>query len=533
MKFLKITAAALVLFCMNVSTYAADNMQIVKNMRLGWNLGNTFDSYGGGSDPDTAETYWVHVKTDKQMIDDIKAQGFNAVRIPVTWYEKVNNGKINADWLARVKEVVDYCIEDDMYVILNTHHEEGYIVPTYAKADSSEAYLRNLWSQIAPYFKDYDEHLVFETLNEPRITGDASEWTNGTEETRSVINRLNKAALEEIRKSGGNNSERLVMCPGNAASIPASTGFELPDDENIALSVHHYAPYGFAMDKDGTKYWGSEEDKTALDSELKGLYNRFVSKGVPVIIGEMGATDKMNTSARETWAKFYAQTAKSYGITCFVWDNNVITTDENDCREHYGLYNRNSHTWYYQSIAKAFSDGVNAAVPYTGGTSDPYTLVLFDRTVSLTGWDNESVGDPPELKEGYYITVKYSGDAPNLVFQNYTIDGEWNTIQPEKTENGVAYYSYNDIVNGCRAGYAKQNKMYVSAKGSSLSFSEVCVVTPHKTGDVSGDGKVNGTDAKIILLDISNIRKMLASDLLADIDGSGNVNLLDVIKALK
>ena len=525
--------AAFTLAFPQTGVFAADKtpQEIVDDMRLGWNLGNTLDSIGGGSDPNAAEVYWVGIKTDKQMIDDIKAKGFNTVRVPVSWGEKLTDGKISENWLKRVKEVVDYCIDDNMYVILNTHHEGAYIVPTYDKAESSEAYLRNLWSQIAPYFKNYDEHLIFETMNEPRVSGGTGEWEEGTEETRAVINRLNKAAVEEIRKTGGANANRLVMCPGNAAHIPTASDFELPDDENIALSVHNYAPYDFAMSQNGTNTWGSDSDKNQMNSWLKGLYDRYVSKGIPVIIGEMGATDKQNTASREVWAKYYTQTAKSYGITCVVWDNNVITSDINNAEEHFGLYNRASHSWYYGSIADALSAGVDAA---GSAVADPYTTVLFSgETVALNGWDNKAVtGDMPYLGSGYYITVKYTGSAPQLVVQNYNI-GEWNTVSPDKTENGIAYYSYESIEKACKTGYKNQIQMLVSANGGSTSFSEVSVIAPNKKGDVDSSGKVQKADAALLLKHIGGAVILNAKQLeAAKMNSDDKVDMRDVIAIL-
>ena len=521
--------AAIVLAFPQVNIFAADKtpQEIVDDMRLGWNLGNTLDSTGGGSDPDAAETYWVKIKTDKQMIDDIKAKGFNTVRVPVSWGEKLINGKISEPWLKRVKEIVDYCIDNNMYVILNTHHESAYIVPTNAKAAESEAYLRTLWSQIAPYFKDYDEHLIFETLNEPRLIGGEGEWAEGTAETRAVINRLNAAAVEEIRKTGGNNADRLIMCPGNAAHIPTASDFKLPEDKNVILSVHNYAPDSFAMAQNGTSTWGSDSDKQQMNAWLRGLYDRYVSKGIPVVIGEMGATDKLNTASREVWAKYYAQTAKSYGITCVVWDNNVITTDTNDVEEHFGLYNRAAHSWYYGGIADALSAGVDSAQP-----CDPYKTVLYSgNAVSLGGWDNKPITDDmPYLASGYYITVKYTGSTPVLAVQNYNI-GEWNTVSPDKTENGIAYYSYESIEKACKTGYNNQLQMLVSAAGSDTAFTEVCVNAPVKSGDVNRDGFVNKADARQILILACGFKSIIDKNT-ADIDLNGKVDLLDVIAAL-
>ncbi len=528
-------AAVITLNSLSFTAFAADKtpQQIVEDMRLGWNLGNTLDSFGGGSDPTAAENYWVHVITDKKMIDDVKAQGFNTIRVPVTWYEKITDGKINENWLKRVKEVVDYGIDNNMYVILNTHHETAGIVPSYEKAGSSEAYLRNLWSQIAPYFKDYDYHLIFETMNEPRIEGSEEQWTNGTEETRYVINKLNAAAVEEIRKTGGNNSTRLVMCPGNAAAVPAASGFELPNDKYIALSVHNYAPVGFALDKDGTAQWGSEADKTEMNAWMKDLYFRFVSKGTPVIIGEMGATDKLNTSAREIWAKYYAQTAKSYGITCVVWDNNVISASGGDFGEHYGLYNRSSHSWYYPGIVKALNDGVDAAVPFDGGSSDAYTTVLFSgENVSLSNWATQVItGNIPVLSPGYKIAVEFDGETPCIVMQNYNIK-EWNVIEADKAEKNVAYFNYESIEAGCKTGYANQNQMLVMAKGNTSIINKVSVIAPHKNGDVTNDGVVDRYDAREMIVCACGLGSVF-SMFYGDMDGSGSVDLIDIIAALK
>ncbi len=522
--------AAIIMVFPQAYIFAADKtpQEIVDDMRLGWNLGNTLDSFGGGSDPEKAEVYWVNVKTDKQMIDDVKAKGFNTVRVPVTWHEKLTNGRINENWLKRVKEIVDYCIDNNMYVILNTHHETDYIVPTYEKADESEAYLRNLWSQIAPYFKDYDEHLIFETLNEPRVIGGKDEWAEGTAETRAVINRLNAAAVEEIRKTGGSNSTRLIMCPGNAAHIPTASDFKLPDDKNVILSVHNYAPDGFAMAQNGTNTWGSDSDKREMNAWLRKLYDTYVLKDVPVVIGEMGATDKLNTAAREAWAKYYAQTAKSYGITCVVWDNNVITTDTNDVKEHFGLYNRASHSWYYGGIADALSAGVDAAKP-----CDPYTFTLYSgETVNLSNWDNTAITDDlPYLAAGYCITVKYTGSVPNLVMQNYNT-GEWNVISADKAKNGIARYSYESIEKACKTGYKNQIQMLVSAAGSDTAFTEVSVTAPHKKGDVDSSGRVDNKDARHILIAACGLTSVFGSEY-SDMDGNNTVNLLDVILALR
>ena len=175
------------------------SMELIGEMKTGWNLGNTLDSTitnpTGSETPTDWETAWGQPVTTKAMIDSVKAQGFNVLRVPVTWEGKFGEAPdytIKADWLARVKEVVDYGIDNDMFVILNMHHEEWHM-PTADNEESAEKILRALWAQIADYFKGYDEKLIFEGMNEPRLKGTPMEWNGGNQEAREVINQLNAA----------------------------------------------------------------------------------------------------------------------------------------------------------------------------------------------------------------------------------------------------------------------------------------------------------------------------------------------------
>ena len=489
--------------CSAAFVYAADisglsAQEIVEDMQIGWNLGNSLDAHGGGSDPTSAETYWGNPKTTEAMIKAVKEKGFNAIRIPVTWYDKCDsNGKINANWMARVKEVVDYAYKNDMYVILNIHHEDSKIIPNEQNKASSKAWVINLWSQIAPAFKDYDRHLIFEAMNEPRLIGSGDEWTTGSEETRKVISELDQAALDTIRATGGNNSTRLVMCPSNAAKIPATTGFTLPDDENVVLSVHNYSPYEFAMNGYGTASWGSDSDKTALKSEIKELYNRYVSKGTPVIIGEMGATDKSNTAARAQWAEYYTQTAAEYGITCVVWDNNVVGSGA----EHFGLLNRNNNSWYYSDVAEALVNGAKKAEKYEPSSpSSSYDTEVWEGSETISSYANFIAYDGIlDIKSGDKIAVEYSGsDKPYLAIQNYKT-GEWHQMLPDEVDDGVAYYSYDTIMSNCAGNYSGMNQTLIMAGGGTITVTKVSIVSPPAKGDVNLDGLIDVTDLNILI----------------------------------
>lgn len=326
--------------------------EIVKDMKIGWNLGNTLDCYNVTWEVSDFETAWGNPRTTKAMIDAVKKEGFNAVRIPVSWNEHMNGNKIDGDWLNRVNEVVDYVIDNDMYAIINVHHDDyTWLNPSKADEAAVKAKLVSIWEQLSERFRDYDQHLLFEGMNEPRIIGGQDEWTGGTAEEREVINHLFQAFVDTVRKSGGNNSSRALIITSHAASIEADAVNDIvvPDDDRIIVSIHYYSPWDFAGGENGKSDWGSDSEKKDLDKGFDFLKSKFIDKGVPVIIGEFGATNKNNDSVRASYMEYYVKSAKSRGITCFIWDNG--TKDE------FGLLDRNSLTWYFKNVVDAAVKG--------------------------------------------------------------------------------------------------------------------------------------------------------------------------------
>lgn len=335
------------------SSDVKSSADIVKDMKIGWNLGNTLDCYDITWEVDDFETAWGNPKTTKKMIDTVKAAGFNAVRIPVTWNEHMNGGKIDEAWLNRVNEVVDYVIDNDMYAIINVHHDDyTWLNPSKADEAKVKEKLVKIWEQLAARFKDYDYHLLFEGMNEPRIIGGENEWTCGTAEEREVINNLFAAFVETVRKSGGNNATRSLIITAHAAAMD-ETGIKdvkIPDDDRIIVSIHYYSPWDFAGNEDSRSDWGSDADKKELDKGFDLVKKYFIDKGVPVIIGECGATNKGNDDVRASYMEYYIKAAKQRGITCFIWDNG--TKDE------FGLLDRKNNSWYFKKIVES---AVNAA----------------------------------------------------------------------------------------------------------------------------------------------------------------------------
>jgi endoglucanase len=343
--------------------------ELVAAIKLGWNLGNTLDGHADwlGSNPPVAaiESAWGNPVTTKANIDTLKEAGFNGLRIPVSWTNATDsNFNIRVDWMARVKEIANYAVSNDMYIIINTHHDEDVIKFHNSEMEESKKVLKKLWEQIADAFKDYNEKLIFEGLNEPRTPGSSAEWTGGTAEEHNNINILEQIFVETVRASGGNNIRRMLMITGYAASASQTVldAIKLPEDplnekNKFIVSIHAYEPYNFALNKDSpVNTWNinNSSDISAITGPINRAYNRFENhKGerVPVIIGEFGAMNKENEAVRAEWAKYYVEEAAKKGIPCFWWDNGVVEGDG----EKFGLLNRRTNNFTYPKIVSAMT----------------------------------------------------------------------------------------------------------------------------------------------------------------------------------
>lgn len=331
-------------------------MELTADIRIGWNLGNTLDANGGTGV--SQETSWGNPKTTPELMQGVRDAGFNAVRIPTTWEKQMDeNNVINAEWLARVREIVDYAYDLDMYVILNMHHEDWY-QPYADQEEAITAKLTTCWTQIAEYFKGYDQHLIFEGMNEPRWKNTQFEWNGGNEEGRTVVNHLNKAFVDAVRATGGNNQYRFLMiCPYAAnSSESALAALEIPDDDRLIVSVHAYIPYSFALQNPGSDKWvASKANCTGeIDTLAEVLDRLFISKGQAVIIGECGAMNRQNEPYRAAWAEYYFSTFKKIGIPCFWWDNGAFMSGET-----FGLFDRYNNVPKYEMLVKAMMNGAD------------------------------------------------------------------------------------------------------------------------------------------------------------------------------
>jgi endoglucanase len=334
-------------------------MEYVKKLGNGWNLGNSLDSspWRDSLTPTEQEVAWGNPVTTREMIEKVKEAGFDIFRVPVTWCRQTDKSpdfKIKDDWLARVKEVIDYGYNLGLTVIVNMHHEDWHFPSEDNYPEASER-LKKMWCQIAEYFKDYSDRLIFEAMNEPRKVKTEMEWNGGDEEGRRVVVKLNQDFVDTVRATGGNNASRMLLVPNYAASCNenAMYDFTMPNDENVILSLHGYYPYGFALGGEYNVNSWSESDRIEIDILFKLIDKYFISKGIPVIIGECGARKKGdNEDARVLWAECYTKKAREYGIPCIWWDNGFLQGPES--MELFGLLGRHSLEWRFPNLVKAF-----------------------------------------------------------------------------------------------------------------------------------------------------------------------------------
>ncbi len=342
----------------SINLKATDMLQL---MTPGWNLGNTLDAgnpqhnftndAGLGS-----ETAWQQTVTTKETIDYVKGKGFRSVRLPVAWVmghvTDSTTCTIDRQWMDRIQQVVDYCVANDLYVILNDHWDGGWLENSFKKDISEEAIARNcqtlkaLWTQIANRFRDYDGHLLFAGLNEPEV--------KDAEQTTALL-RYEQAFIDAVRATGGNNAQRILIIQAPSTDIDKAEALmkELPKDNiegKLMVEVHYYTPYQFTlMDKDadwGKRffYWGKDnhvvntannatrEEEDFVRQQFMKMKTLFVDRGYPVLLGEYGANwrdvgteggnqEKHDASVKD-WYRCVTTEAVRCGMIPVVWDIN-------------------------------------------------------------------------------------------------------------------------------------------------------------------------------------------------------------------
>ena len=335
------------------------------NLGKGWNLGNSLDALNtGGRYPYTTsqETFWGNPAVNQQIFNGVAAAGFKSVRIPVSWFQYMDrNNNIQPFFLARVKTVVDMARNAGLYVIINQHHHNGELEPTYRNQAKANAKLKALWTQVANYFNGYDNRLLFAGTNEIMHKGD---YGAPMAEYCAVQTGFNQVFVDAVRATGGNNATRTLISQGFNTNIDFSInqcGAKVPTDTGagrLMMEFHYYDPWNFVGNEQSSIWqWGSiatdpaATETWANESYVEGQFNKlkaaYADKGIPIIIGEYGAISKTEYDApmkyRNYWDQYITGSAVRHGFATYYWDNGYPDNHQ------FGLFNRNSGAQYYPS----------------------------------------------------------------------------------------------------------------------------------------------------------------------------------------
>lgn len=348
-------------------------VELAAKMTLGINIGNTMEAFRTSGDIVISdETAWGNPKITESYIQFLKATGFNAVRIPCSWNQgnlsNESTMKVDPAWLDRVKEVVGWCVNNDMYVLLNIHWDGGWLDDNINndKKEVTNAKMKALWEQIATTMRDFDEHLMFAGANEPPVDN---------AQGMAILNSYYETFIKAVRATGGRNSYRTLVVQGPGTNATKTYDLmNIPNDptpNRLMIEVHEYTPSQFCfVDKEvlGTWevpvfYWGAGnhstiepernatygEEDAILDSFRK-LKEKFISKGIPVVLGEYAAMrrDKsintgikfipkdmaMHNKSVDYWNTFVTKQCKINGVIPFYWEvGNVLNRNNNTIKD--------------------------------------------------------------------------------------------------------------------------------------------------------------------------------------------------------
>lgn len=410
--------------------------QIVEAMGPGWNLGNQLESV---TDNVPQETNWGNPVITEKLIQSVKAAGFKSIRIPVSYFAKIDDDKdytIDSKWLDRVQEVVDYCIKNDLYAVINIHGD-GYntidgswLLCNGKNQTEIKKKYKKVWKQIAERFKNYDEHLLFESMNE-EFDGSYSE---PNKEYYQNINDYNQIFVDTVRKTGDNNTKRWLIIPGWNTNIDYTAGdygFKLPTDQyrdksidkeeqRIMISVHYYSPWDFCGGENGViTQWGNEADdpsktsttcdETYMKNQLNLMKTTFADKGYPVFIGEYGSIDKTSYDSENEYYRAYfarklCQLSRKNGCIPMYWDNGYNGVHG------FGLFDRTTCEITQPVIIDAIMEGFGQKASQNStlmsvrlyvSDSKYWTTIQSDNTARIT-------------KKGGTYTLKLKGDKDML-----------------------------------------------------------------------------------------------------------------------
>ena len=399
------------------------SFEFSKKLVPGWNVGNSLEAIGG-------ETAWGNPLITRELMDSIKAAGFNSVRIPVAWRDHADSLVLDTTWLTRVEEVVNYVIDAGMYAVINEHWDNGWVVPDYEHQDSVAQALDTLWTQIAVHFRDYNDSLLFAGTNEVMIEGD---YDTPTQEYYTVQNSYNQTFVNTVRSTGGRNYYRYLLVQGFNTNIDYTHQFfVMPDDpveKRLMVEVHYYDPYNFTLNSNSNiTQWGKHATNSSrtetwanesyADGQFQKMKTDFVDEGYGVIIGEYGAiarlelgSDELNAQHamfREYYLAYITHSIYMHDLVPVYWDNGYTSNNA------LGLFNRSTGE-------KAYTDIINTIIEACDSSYSPdVTDVEDDEELPSQSYLNQNYPNPfnPETIISYSL-----GKQSNVSLRVYDIIG--------------------------------------------------------------------------------------------------------------
>ena len=446
----------------NTKTQLKTVNQIIDEMKVGWNLGNSLES-------EDSETGWGNPITTKEMITSIIKKGYKTIRIPIRWdnnYSDKNNYIISNNFLNRVEEIIQYSYSQNIYTIINVHHNKIQELFSQQNKNRVKKELSILWKQIANRFKNYNQYLIFEIINEPR---DKNDWI-GTKEKYDIINEIILYSLNIIRSTGEMNLNRLIMITPYAASKFGA--LNIPNDKMIAVSIHAYIPYDFVNKE---HYLFTNSDKKLMKQYLENIRFGLINNNISVIIGEFGTMNGNNYNERVKYVEEYSNICHQMNIPILWWDNG----NDNE----YGIFNRYNLKFTYENIANTMINIYNKNVK--NDKNNQNYLILFHGEIKANNWEKavkilsnhnkDGIFEETLLYYKGYFLIEFSALNVNdiqLIFQSYLRISKWEKINLGSylQNNGhfFAKFFYKDIVEKFGDDFSLLDAIYVQTTNNQI-----------------------------------------------------------------
>ncbi|WP_224772837.1 glycoside hydrolase family 5 protein [Pelagicoccus enzymogenes] len=429
--------------------------QIAGQIQAGWNLGNTMEATwweGATPDPLTGETIWGNPIVTKELIQLVKQSGFQAIRIPCSWnqYSDPATAQIDPVWLARVEEVVRYCVDADLYILLNIHWDGGWlernVTPEQEEAVNHKQ--RAFWQQIATHFRDFDQRLLFASANEPHVE---------TAQQMDVLDRYHQTFVDTVRATGGRNACRTLVVQGPITDIERTEQLmdPLPSDtvpNRLMVEVHYYTPYNFALmtqDESWGKqsyYWGANYHSTTdptrnatwgeealLDDFFGRMKSKFVDHGIPVLLGEFAAIRRshltgddleLHLASRAYYHNYVSEKANELGLIPFYWDTGTLGNHGS------GIFDRSDNTVFDTQLLEALTELETPQYWETEGkryatdinSDGDWASDLMEQFLGSDPDDKNSIPDRPRFHlnasaHAVYTLYRFSKNTGQLKFE--------------------------------------------------------------------------------------------------------------------